>query len=117
MVALLWLDRSNEAQLGLRHRESDRGDYSMLRGPIERGRDGEGSAYRQHNEAQQTGQPSENEAEVVADSGEDDVGGVVLGSLEVAAAGCASVFMRPMTVSMAERRRSPRLMIPKTPRF
>jgi hypothetical protein len=35
-----------------------------LRSPIERGRDGEGSAYGQHNEAQQTAQPSENEAEL-----------------------------------------------------
>ncbi len=37
-------------------------------------------------EAQQTAQPSENEAEVVTDGSEDDVGGVALGTLEVAAA-------------------------------
>ena len=50
-----------------------------LRSPIERERDGERPGG-QCNEVQQTAQPSENEAEVVADSGEDDVGGVALGS-------------------------------------
>ena len=44
-----------------------------------------GWTYDQRNEAQQTAQPSENEAEVVADSGEDDVGSAAVGSLKVAA--------------------------------
>jgi hypothetical protein len=57
-----------------------------LRSPLERGRDGGGSAYCEQDEAQQTAQPSENEAEVVADSGEDDVSGVALAALEVATA-------------------------------
>ena len=35
-------------------------------------------------EAQQNPQPSEDEAEVVADGGEDDVGGVALAALEIA---------------------------------
>ena len=53
----------------------------------------------------------------MADSGEDDVGGVALAALEVATSEVPISLQWPMTASMAERRRSSRLMMPKTPRF
>ena len=62
-------------------------------------------------------QPSENAAEVVAHSGEDDVGGVAVAALKVAAAKVPVSLHVAMTASMAERRRGSRLMMPKTPRF
>jgi hypothetical protein len=72
---------------------------------------------RCQDEAQQGPQPGEDEAQVVADCGKDGVRGVAGTALEVAAAEVTVGFMCPITASMAERRRSSRLMTPKTPRF
>jgi hypothetical protein len=53
----------------------------------------------------------------VADGGEDDVGGIAFAALEMAAAEVTVGLHCPITASMAQRRRSSRLMTPKTPRF
>jgi hypothetical protein len=53
----------------------------------------------------------------VTDGGENDVGGIAFAALEMAAAEGPSVFMCPITASMALRRRSSHLMTQRTPRF
>ena len=51
----------------------------------------------------------------MADGGEDDVGGIASAALEIAAAEMALGLQVAITGSMADRRRSSRLITPKTP--
>ena len=53
---------------------------------FDRGVGGEDCDYGGQDEAQEKPQPGEDAAEVVADGGEDDVGGIAGAALEVAAA-------------------------------
>ena len=62
-------------------------------------------------------QPNEDATQVVADGGEDGIGGISGGSFQIAAAEMASRFHMPITGAMAEQWRSSHLMAPNTPRF
>jgi hypothetical protein len=68
-------------------------------------------------EAAKKPQPGKDAAEVVTDGGEEDVGGIAGATLEVASPEMTFRLQVPMMGSMAERRRSSRLMTPKTPRL
>jgi hypothetical protein len=73
---------------------------------------------RDKDEAQNCTHPGKDEAKVLSDGAEDDVGRVAGAAFEIAA---AEDDLRPsydsMTGSMAERRLSSRLIMRKTPRF
>ena len=66
---------------------------------------------------QEAASHSEESAKVVAGGGEDDVGGVAVGSGEIVSAHAVSVLAWPMTGSTAERRRSSRLIVSVTRRL
>jgi hypothetical protein len=71
-----------------------------------------------HEKAQKSSQPGEDAAEVVTEGAEDGVGGVARTTFEIAVAEMTpSAYIWPMTGSMAERRRSSRLMASNTPLF
>ena len=53
----------------------------------------------------------------MAHGGKDDVGGIALAALEMAAAEVTVGLLCSITASMAQRRRSSRLVTPKTPCF
>jgi hypothetical protein len=72
---------------------------------------------RDQYQEQKLPEPGEDEAEVVADGGEDGIGGIAGAALEMAAAEVTVGFQWPITASMADRRLSSSLMTPKTPRF
>jgi hypothetical protein len=86
----------------LAHRCRRRGVHPIinsrpLRSRLERRTDNERAVQRGDDQAQKHPQPSEDEAQVVADGGEDGVGGITGNTLEIAAAQMAlSVTARAM---------------------
>jgi hypothetical protein len=60
--------------------------------------------------------PDENEAQIGAGGTQDDIGGIAGATFEIVATEM-TLYICPITTSMAERRLSSRLMRPNTPRF
>jgi len=56
----------------------------LLRIPFERGRESKQSDQSVQDQAHQEPEPGEDEAEIVADGGQDNAGGIALAALEIA---------------------------------